>query len=372
MPVNGRDVTVFMAFMSHEDLKRLTDIHQFAIEDATLGYQRKLDTKNLKGITAALSKGTPAYGAIYLNARPFEGISLVKWFSVSDDPDDPRSTVGQIAVPDQKFLYIVDGQHRVGSFEAVARKHLTFPVVIYDGLTVKEENECFMSLNFYPKKVPQSLAHAIDLQLADQVTNIGQLSTAIVMRLVRDKKSPWYRRIVTDGQARNRMDAALTTSSGFASSIRTHLLRRDHPFSQLDLAKQVEILKAYWTAIFRLWPECATEKTAYRLFSGMGPAIMHALLYDHVNKQIIVQDASAAEFEKTLEPMRTMGRTILWHAKEGPFKGMRGTGGFQIAGVPALERPYQALMRAISEQDIELVYQAAGVPMPVRPDQAGD
>jgi DGQHR domain-containing protein len=114
-------------------------------EDPIEGFQRELDVNRAKEIAAYIDEGLGTIpSSIVLSAQ--ESASL----------NYERKTKSISFEADGKSFLIIDGQHRVYGFH-LAKKQLRIPVVIYNGLSKKDETRLFIDINSKQKGVPPEL-----------------------------------------------------------------------------------------------------------------------------------------------------------------------------------------------------------------------
>lgn len=328
--VHGREVPVYTGSMKHKQLFEHTKAYTFNLEADDLSYQRKIDTRNLKNIVAAYTKGDPVFGSILVNARPYVGESVLKWRSGD-------GTFGIVEIPNEPILSIMDGQHRIASYPFLPDSRLDFPVVIYDGLSVLEENQAFLALNFKAKKLTKSHGQVISLQVNQSPSNKEQTAAYIAMKISRRPDSPWFNRLATDSaqvvkkvskQKKREQTKYIQTFSGMADSISRHMLGQETTFYDLSMERKVDVLVAYWRAINALLPDCWNDPVGYRLTSGLGPSVMHKLLVQHFAKKVDLEVADEGDFQSVLAPLVDLGGAEFW-AVMGPLRGLSGRLGVQ-------------------------------------------
>lgn len=114
-------------------------------EDPKVGFQRELDKKRAQEIAAYIDSGLGTVpSAIVLSAQEAAELkydSKNKGISFKKDP---------------KAFLILDGQHRVYGF-SLAKTALRVPVVIYEGLSRRDETRLFIDINSTQKGVPPEL-----------------------------------------------------------------------------------------------------------------------------------------------------------------------------------------------------------------------
>lgn len=146
-------------------------------EDPKQGFQRILDKGRAKEIADYIDHG---FGTI--------PNSIVLSAQVEAELKDVgRGKTIQFRNTPKAFL-ILDGQHRVYGF-SLAQTNLRVPVVIYNGLTRKDESRLFIDINTKQRPVPNELL--LDIKsLAEYETDVEQLSREIFDHFNTDPASP--------------------------------------------------------------------------------------------------------------------------------------------------------------------------------------
>ena len=123
-------------------------------EDPIAGFQRDLDEKRAQEIAKYIDEGLGTIpSSIVLSAQDSAELKVVGRGKTLEFTNTPGA-----------FL-ILDGQHRVYGFSK-ASTSLRVPVVIYNGLSRKEESRLFIDINTKQRPVPSQLLLDIK-QLAD-------------------------------------------------------------------------------------------------------------------------------------------------------------------------------------------------------------
>jgi len=114
-------------------------------EDPQKGFQRELDAKRAEEIAHYIDNEVGTIpNSIVLSAQPAAELKIVGKGKTLEFTDTPGA-----------FL-ILDGQHRVYGFSK-AKTSLRVPVVIYDGLSRKDETRLFIDINTKQRPVPSQL-----------------------------------------------------------------------------------------------------------------------------------------------------------------------------------------------------------------------
>lgn len=130
-------------------------------EDPELGFQRELDERRATEIASYIdNKMGTIPSSVVLSAQPEAELKIVGRGKTLEFNDIKGA-----------FL-ILDGQHRVYGFSK-AQTSLRVPVVVYNGLSRKEETRLFIDINTKQKPVPSQLL--LDIKnLADIESDVEQ------------------------------------------------------------------------------------------------------------------------------------------------------------------------------------------------------
>lgn len=130
------------------------------------GFQRMLDKNRAQEIADYIDSGTGSIPtAIILSAQPDAELQYTS----------KNKTIEFNSVPNA-FL-ILDGQHRIYGF-SLAKTSVRVPVIIYNGLSRKEETRLFVDINTKQRPVPSELV--LDIKsLAEYESNIDAFCRAI-------------------------------------------------------------------------------------------------------------------------------------------------------------------------------------------------
>ncbi|MFE8146569.1 DGQHR domain-containing protein [Brenneria goodwinii] len=171
-------------------------------DDPKLGFQRSLDKNRAKEIAAYIDSG--------LGTIPS---SIV--LSAQDDADlkyDSKNKTISFNTIRNAFL-IIDGQHRVYGF-MLAEKAFRVPVVIYSGLSKRDESRLFIDINSKQKGVPPELLLDIK-KLADYENNEEELLRSIFDIFAESSNSVLYGRMSSHSKVRGSL-----TRTSFNSAVK--------------------------------------------------------------------------------------------------------------------------------------------------------
>jgi DGQHR domain-containing protein len=146
-------------------------------EDPHQGFQRLLDRKRAAEIAAYIDNGLGTIPtSIVLSAQPEAELEVVG-----------RGKTLEFKLAPKAFL-ILDGQHRVYGF-SLAKTALRVPVVIYNGLTRRDESRLFIDINTRQRPVSNELLLDIK-KLAEYENETEQVLRELFDLFNSDKDSP--------------------------------------------------------------------------------------------------------------------------------------------------------------------------------------
>lgn len=161
-------------------------------ENPESGFQRLLDEKRALEIAAYIDNGHGTIPtSVILSAQ--EACNLEY---------DPRRKTLSFEVMPKAFL-ILDGQHRVYGFKKAETK-IRVPVIVYNGLTRRDESRLFIDINSKQRGVPSELLLDIKKQ-AEYENSDEELFRAVFDRMNSDSRSPLFGRLSPSKKAKARI-----------------------------------------------------------------------------------------------------------------------------------------------------------------------
>lgn len=260
---------------------------QYHSKENPSGYQRHLETKNVKAIRKFLYEEVQnpiMPSPIIINFQ--EGLQF-KRFGDSDKS-------GLLTI-DTKG-HIIDGQHKFEGFklayseENVKRQKLTdfeLPVVILAGFPPIKEVEQFYLINYRQKRLTLDLAQRNYLDLAgnedtrDLVPNAMKWEVEalkVIDALNEDSDSPWKGRISVPSDSEEEKKQKLYSQSSFIRALKPLFNSHDGKLGGASNEKKIELLKAFWKIVTDVYPECYENPKRYSLMRGVGINSLHRLL----------------------------------------------------------------------------------------------
>lgn len=194
-------------------------------EDPIKGFQRELDEKRAREIAAYIDSGRTIPNSIVLSAQP-EAELLYDRVRKSLSFNDIR-----------KAFLIIDGQHRVFGFMH-AKKAFRVPVVIYDGLSRRDETRLFIDINSKQKGVPAELLLDIK-KLAEYEKTEDELLREIYDSFLHDTTSSLYGKLSPASKAPGKISRSV---------FNTALKPLVRAFGGKTPSEIYEILNAYFAA----------------------------------------------------------------------------------------------------------------------------
>lgn len=226
-------------------------------EDPELGFQRELDKRRAREIATYIDSGLGTIpSSIVLSAQ--EG---------ADFQYDSRNKSISFNDINNAFL-IIDGQHRVYGFK-LAETALRIPVVIYEGLSKKDESKLFIDINSKQKGVPTELLLDIK-KMAEYETSEEQYLRQLFDLFANENDSILYNKL----SASKRLKGKITRSV-----FNTALKPLTKIFGGKSTTEIYEIYNAYLIAVQEgllnknSIPEQMYNTTVFKAFAGFFPVI---------------------------------------------------------------------------------------------------
>lgn len=327
LTIGQREVRRFVGLITHRVLWETAQTDTRCASNPR-GYQRELEPRRCRALAAYYQKGGQTADGITLNVRASEqGRARLQFVREGD------SVFGYLELGDNaRPFWVIDGQHRIFSFEYFQTSELVYPVTIYEGLTKNMETMLFVYINDRQKRMKTDLALALlaDLKRAGEGrAPWKQRAVEIVRRLDTDTDSPWHGQINETGARGSKRAVNLAS---FVTSLK-RMLDPISPFADLPQERQVAVLKLYWSAVSDVFPkawEMGQAKKNHLLTKTLGVYVMHLLAAEHVFKSIDLgaNRLSSREFAAVLRPLEG---TDWWSTRTGEFRAMNSMKGFQEA-----------------------------------------
>lgn len=165
-------------------------------EDPIKGFQRELDEKRAREIAAYIDSGLGTIpSAIILSAQPDAELEY----------DSSRKSLSFKAI--RKAFLIIDGQHRVYGF-MLAEKAFRVPVIIYTGLSRRDETRLFIDINSKQKGVRAELLLDIK-KLAEYEKDEEALLREIFDTFMQEPSSALYGKLSPASKAQGKISRSI-------------------------------------------------------------------------------------------------------------------------------------------------------------------
>ena len=196
-------------------------------EDPKEGFQRELDHKRAQEIANYIDTGVGTIpNSIVLSAQPSAELTIVGKGKTLEFTDTPGA-----------FL-ILDGQHRVFGFSK-AKTSLRVPVVIYNGLSRKDETRLFIDINTKQRPVPPQLL--LDIKRLADIEDASEATLRDIFDYFDNSLDSVLSDYLSPAEAmKNRI-----TRVTFNSAVRPHL----DLFAGREPIEMYQILNAYLGAV---------------------------------------------------------------------------------------------------------------------------
>lgn len=226
-------------------------------EDPIEGFQRSLDKKRATEIASYIDSGLGTIpSSIVLSAQ--EGCDFTY---------DSKSKTISFLKTNKAFL-IIDGQHRVYGFK-LAKTALRIPVIVYEGLSKKDETRLFIDINSKQKGVPTELLLDIK-KMAEYETDAEQYLRELFDIFSMENDSAFYKRLSASKREKGKI-----TRSVFNTAVKPLV----KVFGNKDPGEIYEIFNSYLIAFNEgvLAPhkleEQAFNTTVFKAIAGFFPII---------------------------------------------------------------------------------------------------
>ena len=306
----GREV--FLGFASAAQLCRIS-FSDVLDETTDAGYQRRFCSEHSLAFKRYIQGDGATTIPLTFNLR--QGIPQ-RW-----SLDRGRS--GQLAVlkldaGGPPVMAQVDCQHRLGYLR---ESPISFPFMVFLGLTVEEEMRIFRDINGKAKGLNSSLLDYTEAKLAQDDLGVAHPEIALALRLQEDPDSPWRHQLDLGG---NR-----TTGTQRIASLRTmqKAIRRFQREAQNDQSNLDEVahqLIDFWKAVAQVYAYPWLQPRRHLIRKGIGVYALMSMA------GLFVCEARTrnrrVDKDYFLEKLSDFSDRIDW-SNNGPMKGFGGAHG---------------------------------------------
>ena len=296
----GREM--YFTVLSGKTVAAISDVD--SVEISLEGYQREHDPGRSAEIVRFIEEAKGLVpGAILMNIRP----EIDGKFTFTKQSDYETGEFGMAHLPDGKFAWVIDGQHRVRAFEELTEDILV-PVIFIKGLNRPREAEIFFIVNHKQKNITASLRYHDLMRYAEQelkehlegeALGSEELAYRIVMEL--NKDALWKDKINLTGA---RGMGRVVNLKGFMDAL--HPVVTDGWFTTLpSFNTQVEYVKTFWRAVTKVWPSALDQDSrtlltrTFGVFVACGVAVDILHYCEHLKR--FDEDTMASLLEATRE-----------------------------------------------------------------------
>lgn len=317
---NGQMMKLYAGVISADELVERYHIPEYNTNSDT-GYQRPVYPSRLGQIASyILNREGVMPTSILANIR--QGAH----FRFTTPP------VGELSVPIDQLLEMVDGQHRAKALRlAKERKQplpYTLPIVFTLGLNEEEEMNLFYIVNSTQKSVPTDLTaeimrKRIDTKAQDgkaqiTITELRRLASVQIARIVAlNPQSVWFHKIqmadeVKQFQKPIRLATFAHTLEPFLSGDWAHNLVFARDAQSLSV-----VVENYWLGLRLLMPAAFDEPRLYSVQSPTGAWVFGWVLRDMVRLADKANDWSPEFFADQLKSLAEWVDSQTWHREYG-------------------------------------------------------
>lgn len=291
---------MYLTVLSGKTIAAITEVD--SVDKDPNGYQRPpvpsrcTELKEFIEMTSGLVPG-----AVLLNVRPEKVGEL--HFSKLGESDGIEFGITQF--PDEKFAWVMDGQHRVRAFEQ-ASKDILVPVVLAIGMDRPKEAETFNIVNSKQKNVPASLRYYDLARYASaEVKKWAEgdkeqrhdLAYAIVLYL--NENTMWKNRINLTGTRGMRRAVNL---KAFMDALEP--VAKDEWFFTRRASQRTELMGTFWESMVNTWPAALSPGSGSILTKSFGVHVACGIALHIFHYCDQLQDSSEGMMMKLLESIR--------------------------------------------------------------------
>jgi DGQHR domain-containing protein len=294
-----KGASLFLFTMNATELEPLCFV-EAATRDKSRGLQRVTEVSRLKEIAEYISSGMDAIlpNNIIVNLTPQVAVDL--------DEDGQFATL-TFPTAEGDYAFVVDGQHRLFSFQDEYRKLqndevFDLPVVALHNASQEQVGATFVSINVNQKPVNRDLLTQMKAILGLLDNDIDKATIELIHSLDEDAASPVKNRILRYPKERDKW-----IKVNQLQPVVNALLAPGGCLHDKTQAERKQILTAYLTGVKNSFPDAwADEKgKSYALLQASGLQLVIGLLPDLLNRCDFSEgfNYTAETFKRQLEPL---------------------------------------------------------------------
>ncbi|WP_411846478.1 DGQHR domain-containing protein [Roseibacillus persicicus] len=277
----------FYTLTLDSDILASTCVASSRVEDPDEGFQRTLDRKRALSIKDYIEHGGVIPGSIVLSAQ--EGASL-KY-------DGKKKTIQFDSIPGA-FL-IIDGQHRVYGFKLSSKK-LRVPVVIFTGLSKRDEARLFIDINTLQKSVPNELL--LDIKKLAETEGSLEQEARQLFDAFQTEASSYLSGLMSPREKISGKITRTTFNGGFRPILRQ--------FNQVETEKIFHIFNAFLVGLSAVLPsgldlkKIIVKPIVFRAVCSIFPGVARLV------RLRFSKEYTPANFEEILSPICSLRKTV--------------------------------------------------------------
>jgi len=271
-------------YVTYMTAKQLSDFKRIKVDifkkENEEGYQREISDKR-----------SEEFAKYVINAKGISPVSIL--INVRKKLTFKRkiSDYGKLNIPDDSYMWIVDGQHRrkglvIAINDREEYENYQIPIVITNLSKTYEEAKQFIIINKTQKGVRSDLAERFLSRLFEEPEDIiSQMPSTVtrgitwmpkaieVSEKINERKdSVWYKKIRFPNEPRL---TTLSSQKSFTESIRP--IVKNEIFESYDVEEITELLVRYWNAIDELCPNAFRLPHEHLIQKTIGTFTLHRL-----------------------------------------------------------------------------------------------
>jgi DGQHR domain-containing protein len=325
--VRQKDKEVYLFALKAGDLLKRYHVDRVGVSNPD-GYQRPLREARLREIMRYLDKEEGDFPtSILLNIREREGVAFNSVSKVDEGVEK-----GILVIPEDKTLWLVDGQHRLEGIKYSIEKGLewltNYPLLVslFVGLERYNEMREFYVVNTRQKGVQADVAerHLTQMMAIEGKLRLVELegkakfrqarALRIVDALRQRKDSPWLKAIRFPGEVKSPVH--LVRQHTMVVAVKE--IFKDPFIERLTDDQLSDLIIAYWQAIRELLPEAFTNPDSYSVQKIPGIYAFHMIFPDVFELCRESGDFSKERMKEVLGQMEDM-KSEFWNIDSGHY-----------------------------------------------------
>jgi DGQHR domain-containing protein len=295
LKISQKGVGLYVTALPFKELKKHVLVDYWSPSNPN-GYQRPLVDRRLADVAKYMmaEQGVlPTSILLCVRSTDEKGVTFK-----AIGKQDGFAEIGDLTVPEEAKLWIVDGQHRFygvnRAYEregAVEFEGYAFPVTILAGVSQYDEMIHFNIINTTQKKMPTDIVdrHLVQKASAEGVKMIASGSkgekeymrakATRIIDLLDQADGPWHNQIAVPGVVGK--DQGLVRQHAMVAAIEPAL--KDAFLAIRSDEEIAKLLNFFWKACQQIWPEAFGSPDEYRVQATVGvyalnwvfPSVVH-------------------------------------------------------------------------------------------------